>query len=88
MSSKRRAYHNIGVVEAFRHEFLKTAERKSKNTPRILTVIGHKSVTVVTAVTLQKSSGLCEETIHRAAVGEQLTETTVTRIADAFGRCV
>ena len=55
---------------------------------RFLTVIGHKSVTVVTAVALQKSSGLCEETIHRAAVGEPLTETTVTRIADAFGRCV
>ena len=33
---------------------------------------------------LQKASGLCEETIHRAAVGEQLTEATATKIADAM----
>lgn len=37
-----------------------------------------------TYVALQKASGLCEETIHRAAVGEQLTEATATRIADAM----
>ena len=37
-----------------------------------------------TYVALQKASGLCEETIHRAAVGEQLTEATATKIADAM----
>ena len=37
-----------------------------------------------TYVALQKASGLCEEIIHRAAVGEQLTEATATKIADAM----